>query len=222
MRLLVTGLGRSGTKWLATYLRSCGCEAGHESALFGGQEWRGRGLYAARDMSNGRLPDWDEIKRRITAAPDDWIEVNGYLLLHAPAFVAARVPILHLIRDGRDQVRSIAARKRRAAAYLRQFRSPRGLSYLGQLAYAWNARALWLRSFRYLRFEDMLNDYDVLAATLQPYGVYPDRALWAEQRERPVNATTAHTLPAWPDWTAEQRAEFDGVATEAMRTYGYY
>jgi hypothetical protein len=222
MKLLITGMGRSGTKWLATYLAACGYNCGHESDYFGGQGWRGRGLNAARDMGAGQLPDWAAVKEHLAGAPADWIEVNGYLQLHVAALVAARVPVLHLVRDGRDQVRSVLARKPRPAVTLRQFRPPAGLSYFGKVAFSWAARTLYLRSFRVLRFEDMLADFDILAAALQPYGLAANRATWERLRGEHINETPQHLLPAWPEWTTAQRAEFDAVATEAMTVYGYY
>lgn len=218
MKLLITGSGRSGTKWMAAFLQECGHKAGHESFRFGGQRWRGRGNLALSALRRGALPDLALIKGMIRQCPRNWIEVNGYLLFHVPTFLACRRGVLHLIRDGRDVVRSFMARRRAGRA---MFGPPKGLDFQGQLAYRWAFKAHWMRPFQFLRIEDALADFDVLQAAFAPYGIAVDRAVWERMRKEKVNPTAKHKIAPWPGWTKEQRHTFRSVAGEMMRFYGY-
>lgn len=219
MRLLITGEGRSGTKWMATFLRECGHSAGHESSRFGGRGWKTRGWQALKQIKAGELPDVDQIIKWIQEAPAGWIEINGYLLWHVPSFVACKRGVLHLVRDGRDVARSFVARKRRSKAAL--LGAPSGADYVVQLGHRWSEKVRWMRSFRFLRLEDALSNFDLLRDTLRGYGVEVDRGVWEKMRRRRVNATKRHAVSAWPEWGKEKQAAFWRVAGEMMEIYGY-
>src|SRR3990167_1632514 len=94
MKTIITGMGRSGTKWLAKYL----C-AKHESIdnekLF----------YEAR---SGKKEDHLEaLKQNIDSLPDGDISVNSFLRLHIKELKKLDVQVIGLIRHPQEVISSM-------------------------------------------------------------------------------------------------------------------
>ena len=184
MNGFVLAHGRSGTGWVATALWECaGLDARHE--------WMGR-----------------------RPGPGyGGVEVNSYLRAWVPE-LRTRWPsavLVHLVRDGRDVVRSVMSRH------------PGPLSFRRRAArWAYLNRRLMDLPHRF-RLEDLTAHYHVfrqLALLLGAKDV--DEGRWFRLARQRVNSTERHTFPAVLDWPPERRADFWDEAGATMTELGYY
>jgi Sulfotransferase family len=164
-------------------------------------------------------------------------EVNGCLRRHAVALqeFLPQATLIHIVRDGRDLVRSLVARETYAGSHpvYHDFRPPPDdavaarwddLSLFERSCYGWNVENAYLRRHVPLRvrFEDMLSSYDLFnRGVLEPTGLRVSEADWADSAQRPENATAAHTLPEWSSWSEDETRTFWDLCGEEMRHYGY-
>jgi len=185
----VLGMGRSGTMWTATALReAAGLDAVHETS-----------------------PDYFDIDPANLIGK---VEVNSFLWNRIKwieeCFEDPR--IVHLVRDGRDVVRSVLSR-------------PKPGRTLGSVARHWNERNNFLRGIVFpsqrFRFEDLLADFSTFERLAAIFGGMAERKAWEMVRERKINARENLTAPHWTEWDRDSIDEFDMIAGKEMRAYGY-
>jgi hypothetical protein len=205
----VMALGRSGTNFLASLLARDG---------------RGRVLHEPYPLDSSLLVlryagGFDGVvdhlleERFKELLPDPernafYGEVNSYLRYEVDWLRARFDPaLIHLVRDGRDFVRS---------AYIRGVYTPLepsgpivpkdGEPHAGQwprmtrfqrLCWYWMHTNEFLASriYSFVRFEDLLRDYGIFKANiLDPTGVQVSREVWRREVERPKNTSRAFRL----------------------------
>lgn len=186
MTHFVTGCGRSGSMWLAQALHeAAGLDAGHET-------W----------------PGWEDGVQ--------WpaVEVNTYLWADVLDIKAAypKSHVFHLVRDGRDVVRSLLDRPQHDYSVRTACRIWAGR--VGVL----KARVPCRDTYR---LETILGDwrrFHELAQRLGAGAVSHDA--WNALRVRPVNATEQPSRPfaAWPH---RDRNVFWTICGEMMQKLGY-
>lgn len=236
---LVVSTGRTGTKWLSGLLaRMADAVVEHEPVPR--ETWAHREATehpdaAARYVERFRLK---EIYLRARARdPLVYGEVNGALRRHVDALREA-VPTLrlvHLIRDGRDVVRSLVSRETWSSEHpvYGGFRPPP----VDDLARSWDRRspferACWIWQWENAfireripdcaRLEDIVSSYAAFEEqVLTPLGLALDESTWREARNSVVNRTPRHGLPHWEDWPAERKATFQRICGDEMARYGY-
>lgn len=164
-------------------------------------------------------------------------EVNSHLRRHAGALQEAlpEARFVHLVRDGRDVVRSIMARTafRGDDAVGRTVRPPVGDPYregwpemdrFERICWYWAQANRDLREHidHLVRLEDLLADYTVFESELlDPLGVHVDEATWDANVNRPRNVTDDHVLPPWEGWGKERRTSFTEICGSEMSAVGY-
>jgi hypothetical protein len=164
-------------------------------------------------------------------------EVNGCLRRHAVALqeFLPQATLIHIVRDGRDLVRSLVARQTYDGKHpvYHDFRPPvtdavsarwDELSLFERSCYGWKVENAFMRQHVPLRvrFEDMLVSYDLFkAGVLDPIGLQISEADWAESVQRPENATESHTLDDWSSWSEAETQTFWELCGEEMQHYGY-
>jgi len=134
--------------------------------------------------------------------------------------------LIHLVRDGRDFVRSGMARPwfKNDRKYLakpwswsrdRWHPPPQANSRIAKIAWLWAAQqnSIAAHADSVLRLEDLIADGLVLSDLGLPMST---RVLLPR-----MNATENHVIPRWPDWTAPMRADFDRWASPVLARYGY-
>jgi len=164
-------------------------------------------------------------------------EVNGCLRRHAEALKEffPEAVLIHIVRDGRDLVRSIVSRGTYAGNHpvYHDYRPAPSdpvaarwdeLSLFERSCYSWQVENAYLRRhvpFR-VRFEDMLSSYDDFkAGVLDPTGLRVSKAEWQASVQRPENVTESHTLAHWQSWTEDETRVFWDMCGEEMAHYGY-
>lgn len=232
-------IGRSGTTFLSHLLDSAaGARVRHEPRREDVDAYRracASSDAAVRYLVGFALPD--VYLRERSSSPEVYGEVNSYLRRHAGALreVLPEVRIFHLVRDGRDVVRSMYSRPtltpedEATAHLLRNADGPTGgsdgrPSRFDWLCWYWTRENAYLRRHAEwtVRFEDLLRDYDHFRARLTgPLGLRIDRPTWSAAVSRPVHATESHELPPPPEWSADRTRRFWEICGDEMERYDY-
>lgn len=164
-------------------------------------------------------------------------EVNSMLRRHAPALGQALpdTQIFHLVRDGRDVVRSIMARDTFTGddPVGRTVRPARGdpaddrweeMDRFERVCWYWAQANRFLRQHvgQLVRFEDLLDRYDTLRdSLLDPLGLAVDRSVWTEAVDQPRDSTRRHAIPPWKDWSPDRLKAFERICGDEMAACGY-
>jgi len=187
MNGFVLAMGRSGTMWVAAALAEAGSlDARHESC----ESWERRDSWGEVEVNSFLWQNGADIRREF---PD--------------------VPIIHLVRDGRDVVRSVMNRKRPGRT-------------LEDACRMWRNRNVHLRMTipkrdRY-RLEDLTTNYQRfvrLAERLK--SPYVRRWVWDRMNDERVNRNKITEWPAFRDWSSKNRDIFWAQCGKEMRHYGY-
>ena len=187
MNGIVLATGRSGTMWLAAALAEAGSlDARHESC----GSWDERGSWGKVEVNSFLWKNGADIAR---AFPD--------------------VPILHLVRDGRNVVRSIMNR-------------PRPGRTLEEACKMWRIRNIHLRNTisgrdRY-RLEDLTTNFKAFERMAKRLGsAYVRRWAWDRLVVEKINQNRAEEWPLFKDWSQKNRDTFWGICKREMGHYGY-
>ncbi len=164
-------------------------------------------------------------------------EISPFLRRHCKALQKQlpRAKFFHLVRDGRNVVRSIMSREILGRT-----------DPLGHLTYPppddpyatrWKEMSrfekvcwLWQCDNRYLRenigltlqFEKLITDYDYFKTRLSdPIGFGIPRATWQEYTRRIGNPTQVFRMDHWSGWSDSEREIFRNICGEEMLACGY-
>lgn len=164
-------------------------------------------------------------------------EVNSLLRRHASALQQAfpDATLLHLVRDGRDVVRSMMARRTLlpddpGTIGIRPTESDRWaeeweeMNRFARLCWYWQVDNAYLRQTigQTKQFEKILESYDYFnSEILVPCGLTISHSLWQEAVKNPSNATEQHQLPSWGAWSEAQQRIFLRICGNEMRKCGY-
>ncbi len=199
----------------------------------------------------------ERFKRRFDELPEDitvYGEVNSLLRYDIEWLRQNLNPfLLHLIRDGRDVVRSMYSR----AVYLNPTQyipaypddsDPYSLKWhdisrFEKLCWYWNHSNVYIkkRIDDYIRFEDILTDYNILnKKILTPVNIHLPEDKWEAMIEQPVNYThisktknfinkvlpyykraEVKRIPHWKDWNSEMTDKFWQICGDTMKKFGY-
>lgn len=233
-------MGRSGTRFLANLLNKCEAATVQHEPRYEDLDAYRRAYYSCEEASY-YLRAYALPIIYLSNKKDDphvYGEVNSYLRRHAEA-LGAVVPgtkLWQLVRDGRDVIRSLYARKTltaedKATSHLRKL----GESGTEIETYGVNSRFVglcryWRNANRYLRentshfvrFEDLLTNYDYFRAEmLDPLRLSLSRKKWNNMRDNQVNKTTEHELKRPEQWEDSLVRCFWDICGDEMRRYGY-
>ncbi len=236
---LITSTGRTATKWLAALLDgAAGACVAHEPvpdeqhALF---EALRTPPSAEKYLRSFRLRDMALRARDGRARV--YGEVNSALRFHVQALqnLMPGMRMIHLVRDGRDVVRSVLTKRARGQEllYYHSLRPPEldswtarwdELSEFEQVCWGWQFENAWLRRHipLYVRFEDILTSFDAFEkGVLEPLGLSIERSAWERSAERPRNTSETFSIPHWSAWPPEMAQQFRAICEPEMQAYGY-
>jgi hypothetical protein len=243
----VLALGRSGTTSLAHMLEELDTvRVHHEPWHFDPKllSMRYAGVYT--EVVEGMLEErFAHLLPSESSRIAHYGEVNSYLRYEHSWLQARFNPaFLHLVRDGRDFVRSAYVRltytardntvpivPRDGDPYAGQWRS---MSRFEKLCWYWNHTNSMLADCvePFARFEDMIKDYAYFQQrVLQPLQLAVSRDHWEACRKKPQNTTrdflrrfrkkdTEH-LPPWPEWEQGRVEAFWNICGKTMKRLGY-
>lgn len=231
--------GRSGTSFLANLLNQAqGARVFHEPVLedFYAYIKAFHNPNAAEKYVQGFRKKEIYVRMRNIEA-DVYGEVNGVLRCHAEPLKKAftNATLIHLVRNGRDVVRSAMSRDTLTS------RSPFSLGiYPGKddpwkirwhemdrfsrICWLWQAENVRLRKSisRMAQFEKIISDYEYFQEEiLKPCHILLDKKDWEAAVASPRNVTNNFEMPKWEDWTPVQKKTFHEICGEEMEKCGY-
>ena len=234
----IVGMGRSGTTFLANLLRRApGASVYHET------KGDSNALVEAYwDLRKGEKYIQGTRKRLIAARVMQshcqvYGEVNSLLRFHVDALRNLGSPIiLHLVRDGRNVVRSgmnrntfTPADKRMTGRLRPHIGDPydnrwNTMDRFARMCWYWASTINYLLQLQVptVRFEDLIGSYEQFKnQILEPLGLEISREHWQGEIRKPKNATEQKTFPVWEDWTLEQKCQFLEICGNTMLALRY-
>lgn len=196
--VFITGMGRSGTKFLASLLNHIeGIQAEHE--FIGNREFWLLSWYLPHDVYAEVY--LEQIKKAIEKEPRQklFIDVSSMLQNCVPALnkVFAPAKIFHLVRDPRNVVRSLYTRRNEKNIHLVPKTKEEMEKWLDgdkfyQICWNWKTTTEKLLSedTSLIRFEDIVSDYKIFNnKLLQSLQLEMKEFQWSEIVSKKVNET---------------------------------
>jgi hypothetical protein len=237
----IVSTGRTGTKWLAELLnRHTEALVEHEPVPIEQLAHKAaihNAVIAEKYVKKFRLK---EIYLRVGKKHPDltmYGEVNGALRRHIVP-IAKHIPkvkIIHLVRDGKDVVRSVVSRGSFSGRHpvYHDFRPPKiddyserweRLSEFEKTCWIWQWENEYMRQHidNCARFEDITSSYDFFKKQiLEPLYLDLQENVWKIQAQRRQNVSSRYALGKWDEWTSEQKNQFAHICKKEMEHYGY-
>jgi hypothetical protein len=235
----ILALGRSGTTFLAHLLNlSSDAAVFHEPIRSDIDAYR-RAFFSPDDAERyiASFRKKEMYLRTRTKNFTVYGEVNSLLRRHYHAlnrhFPGAG--FLHLVRDGRDVVRTMMStdalmpgfmwtwwlRPHESDPYFTQWPS---MDRFAKLCWYWRVENQHLRTSigNTVKFEEVIRDYSCFEQRiLRPFGLRLPQDVWKQQTGVQRNATTSYKLPHWREWDAQHTRTFESICGDEMRANGY-
>ncbi|MGC1377609.1 MAG: sulfotransferase [Anaerolineales bacterium] len=230
----ILGVGRSGTAFMANLLNQVqGAYVFHEPVLEDFYAYI-RAHYNPQDTESYMLGfRKKEIYMRMRhMTPGVYGEVNSVLRYHTEAIKKAfpNVTLIHIVRDGRDVVRSAMSRGTMT------IKSPysmgihpseqdpwktrwKKMDRFAKICWLWQVENAQLRSSigTTVQFEKVLSSYEYFQDNiLNPCHIDVDKKTWETAVASPRNITSHFQMPKWDDWTPEQQKVFREICGDEM------
>lgn len=236
---IITSTGRTATRWLAFLLQHVANSHVSHEPVPDEHLLHGRVLidpdFACQYLLEFRLRDMAQRIRDYR--PRIYAEVNPNLRFLAP-IIKILVPecrVVHLVRDGRDVVRSVYNRRQdsRRQGHYSQMQPPvideytarwEHLSAFEKVCWGWQYENRLLRTCTSLRarVEDITASYGLFCdQILKPLGLFLPEPVWKKSLSMPVNATKQFSIGPWETWTPEEQRIFRMICGAEMNRYGY-
>ncbi len=238
----IVSTGRTGSAWLSRLLNTAkGAFVEHEPVLWeqaAHLEAINDPLAAEHYVRDFRLKHM-YLRWRSGPKPEAVTigEVNSAVRRHVEALQnhLPGVQFVHVVRDGRDFVRSIMSRGTYSGMHpvYRDFVPPAvdeyserwaSLTEFEKCCWVWQWSNKDLRGIigKTVRFEDLLSSYAILSeSVLQPLEIDVPEGTWRDSVAKPTNTTSKHSMGKWKTWTDEQRHTFCAICEDEMRMYDY-
>lgn len=235
----VLGMGRSGTSFLADLLDTDpDAYVVHEPVQRDFEAYP-RAFRSQTDAERyvGRFRSREIFVRGSREGKPTYGEVNSTLRRHVHALRKAfpNAVYLHLVRDGRDVVRSMMARATMTAddphtARIRPHPEdplfddwPR-MDRFARLCWYWATENAFVREAIgvTIRFENLLSDYEYFAERLlEPCGVRVSQNDWEAAVSQPRNKTSRHRMAGSDSWSPDLKETFKRICGGEMLVTGY-
>jgi sulfotransferase family protein len=235
----ILAIGRSGTTFLSHLLNmSADAVVFHEPASSDIDAYR-RAFFSPDDAER-YIASFRKKEMYLRSRLTDFTvygEVNSLLRRHFHAlsrhFPAAG--FLHMVRDGRDVVRTLMStdalrpgdmwtwwlRPHESDPFFAQWRT---MDRFAKLCWYWRMENHHLRTSigNTVRFEEITGDYQCLEQRiLRPFGLVLPQSVWTQQAGVQRNPTGTYRIPHWREWDARQIRTFEAICGDEMRANGY-
>lgn len=235
----ILAIGRSGTRFLAELLNQAeGTYVVHEPVR---EDFKAhQDAFHCNEKARDYIQNFRKKEIYLRACNRElhaYGEVNGILRRHCLALKEAfpKAKLIHLIRDGRDVVRSMMSRKTMTAEDANtgriypakadpwQDKWP-GMSRFERICWYWQAENRYLRQSIETRvqLEKIVSSYDYFKSKLlDELGLEISRQAWQEAASIPKNATEQHKISHWREWGQDMMRRFQDICGEEMAENGY-
>lgn len=233
------GMGRSGTNFFASLLKRCPAALVYHEPM----DEDFIALEEAHESFDNALSylKYFRLQRmhKLIQGQDihHYGEANSNLRFHARAIreVMPNARLLHLVRDGREVVRSVMERRHYTPGTsghhaLQPLPSDPLYERWDELSRFEKVCWLWADANRrlaedvpnWVSFESLVGDYDYFKENLLDFiGLEMSEAQWSEIVRAPTNVTKKFTFPPWQEWDVSQNAAFDAICGKQMSRFGY-
>ncbi len=235
----ILAIGRSGTKLLANLLSmGYGAVVYHEPVPEDYQAYL-RAYQIPKDSSSyiNNFRKKEIYLRARRKKPKIYGEVNSLLRRHVVALKESfpNAILIHLIRDGREVVRSMMSRN----TFSTYDKNTHGVSpkhndqfinkweemdRFSRICWYWQSENAYLRENLppAVKFEDIILNYDLFKEKiLDPCSLDIPWNTWNNLVNQPMNKTRTHALPPWKEWSIERKKIFQNICAEEMKANGY-
>ena len=235
----ILAIGRSGTTFLADLLKkAAGAAIFHEPVYEDYQAY----LRAFHNPDDAKryIDNFRKKEMYLRVRDKEFMiygEVNSLLRRHVTALKDAfpNATMIHLIRDGREVVRSMMSRNTMTAKDKHTFgiRPKEGdpwrekwdeLDRFARICWYWQVENAYLRSVMppAIKFEDIISDYDDFKGKiLDSCHVFISKSIWEEAVNHPVNKSKVYQMLCWDEWSRDQKKMFEDICSKEMIAGGY-
>jgi len=233
--ILVTGCGRSGTKWLATLLQLCcpsNVEVYHELSAYGPGSFPKLDFSYLEKRIMGKIQNadyWEEklslMEKRLIS--DVIVEVSSFGQYFLYNYTAP-FKVYHLIRHGMGVIRSCLPRRMFIGKALIHHPVPElygaelenwnSLPRFQKLCWWWKMvnELLEKIALKTYRLEDLISNYHIACQAVKNIlGVDLDRRLWSSLVHRRINRTQGPL----PDLSITQKQTFLSICGDLLAKY---
>ncbi|MCK4523532.1 sulfotransferase [candidate division WOR-3 bacterium] len=233
----ILAMGRSGTKFLSSLLNSNSVKVVHErfpDILFYQLAYRSEKLADSYFISYRRNVIDRELKNNLVS---NYGEVNGLLRRHCNTIhkFYPNSKIIHLVRDGRNVVRSMMSRKSfkwydigtrfvhplKGDSYWNKWHL---MSRFEKLCWYWMIDNKYLRlNCKYqIEFEKLISNYDYYKMNvLDLLEIEQSNDSWENLVKKPKNVTKRYSFPHWSKWSSKNKNSFRNICSDEMESLGY-
>ena len=164
-------------------------------------------------------------------------EVNSVLRRHCNAIKTSfpTAKVLHLVRDGRDVVRSMLSRKTMTNVdqNTKNIMPKNGdqwydewgnMTRFERLCWYWNIENHYLLDNigKIIQFENLISSYEYFQEKLLiPLGLVIPESLWEKEINAPKNITSKYEFPHWTQWDSKRKSIFNTICGKIMKEVGY-
>jgi sulfotransferase family protein len=246
--LFITGMGRSGTTFLAGLLASINNVSAHHEYIGNREYWL---LSWYMDGGPYKIPFLEYQKQKIDAMCKNkkwFIDVNSYLQYSSPELeqVFSTKNILHLVRDPKEVIRSIYIRRNDNDIHLIPKQEDDVRKWLTEDRFyrvCWNWKSamslLLQQKVPIIKFESLISDFDYLRKhLLDKYDLPLSETEWEKATETKANKTKSKayrylyakvkgkqfqhdTLGDYIEWPDEYKQVFDEMCGSLSIELGY-
>jgi len=231
----VLSTGRTGTKFLAQLLnRDPNAKVFHERFKQDFDEY----VHAYHDEKSA-IAYIKESRMKLIPNEQSKIygEITGVLRHHIKALktVFPEARLFHLVRDGREVIRSMASReimlKSNAISsqiYPKEsdpfYMAWPNMDQFERICWYWSTENRFLRENikDSIQFEGIISDYSYLRKRLlDEVGLNIPHDIWNDVVKTKINATKIYKIPHWRQWNPKQQGVFEKIAASENRLSGY-
>ena len=164
-------------------------------------------------------------------------EVNSVIRRHCNAIreTFPNAHIIHLVRDGRDVVRSMMARKTMTDqdANTKRIKPTKdspwydkwaNMNRFEKLCWYWDIENRYLHenTNKTIYFEKLISNYEYIKENLlTPLNLDIPKELWEQEINNPKNVTKKYTISHWDTWEFDKLEAFNKICGETMKRLAY-
>lgn len=235
----ILSMGRSGTKFLSYLLNlSINADVVHEPVR---SDFRAyiEGFYSENKAYKyfQKFRKKEIYLRNRKKNVDVYGEINSVLRRHCNAIkkVIPEVKLIHLVRDGRDVVRSMMSRSAMTAENPITIKiKPTiadpyydnwiNMNRFEKLCWYWDVENRYLKENieKTVYFEKLISNYSYFKENLLlPLELEIPENIWQKEINSPKNVSISYKIPHWTKWKQKELAIFNQICGDTMRNLGY-